>query len=674
MGKPPEAGAATAGAGPQAFDWWMACLGDLVWPAEGLGPWDPDRAPVMAAAQLRRLLAAARRPAQRNRLRRIMGQAPQATSSRPSPRPAARAWLAESLLDKDARRAFSLLQGLPGPRAALYRGAALMKLKRWREAADAFVLAEGSAGGAASALPALLAGAAWLRAGSPQGALQALARSQAGGCDEAALHWLTAYALQRLGRQAEAGCSVERAMHLFSELALDPLLGAALRRENQPGLPPSRRTLSLLAAIRRGPTAAWALVQRAESLRSPAFSLYAEAAPLLRRAARLAPRSPWVWAYLGRGLDSVGDPQGAKRALDRAAALAPTSGWIRAWRGSWLMRHGLARQAVPELKRAVVLIPDYPFARAWLGGALRRTGRLDAAAAELELGSRREPCYEWTFAELFQLRRRRKDWAAAAAMLTQAYEHDMKFTWARRDDPESCRRALKELDGALRSRPGLPLLRAWRDWIRLGLGAVGAVKAGRREPAFVHAVAAESEERQGRLERALPYYDRAVALAPCAAYLGARGCLLVVLGRPRAALADLRRAVALNGTEARFQCALGTALLETRQPRAAIEAFDRALGLDPRFCEALAKRADAWAVLGKPVPARRDLTRARRLRPDCPWAALAAARLATDDVRACAEFLKVVERGGELPPRLLAAVRRRMGGAARRALRSLRRA
>jgi len=614
----------------------MDSLPDLIWPAEGLGRWDPRAARALRREELLRLLARERNPATRARLRRILGEpvAPGEFGSE-------RAWRAESLLETEPARALKLLHGLPGPAAALYRGAALMGLKRWKAAAAA--LRE-----TPTALAALLSGAALLRAGAPEDALDALRLCEKRGGDEAALHWLRAYACDRLGRAAQTRASVERAMLRFSELAFDPLLGPALSRENLRGgrcRPPTARTLTLLGARRAGVAAAWADVTRAETLRAPQFSRYADAVPLLRRAARRSPSSPWAWAYLGRGLDGVGDHDGAKRALDRAAALAPSCGWIRAWRGSWLLRRRRAA-ALPELARAAALFPGYPFARAWLGGALRRAGKLSRAAAELELAARLEPGYEWTFAELFQVRRLQGNWEDAAAMVTQAYEREMKFTWARRGDPEACERAVAELAAALASRPRLALLRAWRAWLLLGLGRTEealreARAAAKNGPAFAHSVAAEAEERSGRPERALAHHRRAVALRPCAAYLGARGVLLQRLGRSDEALRDLRGAVERNGTVAPFQCALGAALLKLGRPRAALDAFDRALGLDPGFKEALARRA------------------------------LAASKLAAGDVAACAELLKAVDLGSELPPDELAAARKRMDFLARRALKGL---
>ncbi len=124
-----------------------------------------------------------------------------------------------------------------------------------------------------------------------------------------------------------------------------------------------------------------------------------------------------------------------------------------------------------------------------------------------------------------------------------------------------------------------------------------------------------------------------------------------------------------NGTVARFQCKLGAALLATGGAAEARAAFDR--WLSGSAWSALAGRAEAYRRLGRRAEALRDVASARALRPECPWTALAASRLANDDVAACAELLKAVERGGELPPGALAEARRRMGRLARRARRRL---
>src|SRR3989338_4423267 len=198
---------------PRRWDWWMASLPDLVWPAEGLGRWEPKAPRALDREALRLCLLREKKPAARRRLRRILGESPaQAARGRSrsrSPKEAdARAWLAEELIEDDPARALRLLKGSSGARPSLYRGAALMGLKRWKEAAAAL-------GEAPSAISSLLAAAALLRAGAPAAALAALRRSESFGGDASALHWLRAYALQKLGRVRESRLSVEQAMLRF---------------------------------------------------------------------------------------------------------------------------------------------------------------------------------------------------------------------------------------------------------------------------------------------------------------------------------------------------------------------------------------------------------------------------------------------------------------------------
>lgn len=672
------------------WDWWIESLPDLVWPAMGLGQFDPRGARARewrGLAELehalrdrpRAALRDASRLALRGRLRRIMGlegagEDLDLSLRRDGDCSQAKTWRAETCLHSDPQLSLRLLAGLQGFAPSLYRGAALFRLRRYRQAAESFQLSA-RAPAAHAGLAWLLKAAAHLRLGEPQEAVLSLERSSRQGANCAALHWLKAYARHASGEPASARRSVEAALNLFPELTLEPFLGRALERENRPGETASAKTLSLLRSARRGPYRVWAAVQSAEDLRSPAFSRYRQAAELLRQAAREAKDSAWVHAYLGRGLESIGDSAGARRALDRAVRLKPRCAWIRAWRGQWLMRHGDAG-ALGELRKTASECPDYPFARAWLGGALRRAGRLSSAAGELETAIRMEPGYEWSHAELFQVRRQQKRWDEAARQVTEAFERDRKFVWAKRGDPESLREALRELDTAVKTRPARPLLQAWRAWVLLGLGAwreARQVLASLRgeKTAFFHFVRSEYWQSQGRLDRSQRSLSRAVALRRAPVYLGARGVELYRMGRLRGARAHLEESAASDGTSARDLCVLGAVLVELKRPERAVEALDKALGLDPHYAEALAHRAAASLVRGRPKAARRDLSRARGIRADCPWSALVAARLAPSPLSACRELLAAVERGAELPPRILQRARLDLKASALKARRLL---
>ena len=117
--------------------------------------------------------------------------------------------------------------------------------------------------------------------------------------------------------------------------------------------------------LRRRPRAAWALALRGDLKRFPEINDFSGALADLEAAARLSPRSGWIWAHLSRARIFQGDAAGAGDAMDRAVRAAPGCGWIRAWRGELRRRAGRPREALADLEAAVRLSPDYEMAYAW---------------------------------------------------------------------------------------------------------------------------------------------------------------------------------------------------------------------------------------------------------------------------------------------------------------------
>lgn len=650
-----------------AWNGWIEVLPDLVSPAEGLGRLDPMAARALRYGELQELLAeteaglersrSAQGFALRGRVRRLLGlpgsgsDLGRALRLDPGCREA-RAWRAELWSAQRPEEAARRQGSAPDPAADVYRAAALGRLGRWRRAAR--VLTE-AVRGPEDSLPRLLLGLALLRSGRPQEALTELDRAS-GELELAAVHWLRASACWSVGDSAGMRAGVDSAMRLFSELdSMEPLLGSALRADSANRIP-SERTLRLLGrAIKRltGPAKAWALVVRAETFRRPQFLEYEQAVALLKEAAALEPGAGWIQAYLGRALEHAGDAAGALEAFDRAVTLEPGCGWSRAWRGQ-LRRRRQDPGALPDLDLAARLAPEYPFVHAWRGGALRTAGRLEEAVRELELAIRLEPMYEWSYAELSLALKDQGRYPEAARFLAEAHEREPKFVWARRDDAGACGEALAELDRALTLHPGDPFLRAWRAWLRIGGQPAAAAQdlASARDCAFEVYVRAEAEAASGRNARAMRLLDRAVGLKAAAAYLGARGILRWRTGDLRGAVKDLERAVRGNDTTARFWCALGAAWSELGSMPRALRAFDRALGLDPNFPEALAQRAEVWRSKGNSRRARKDLARSLALRPDSPWAAVVRARIERDPASAAEALAQAMDRREELPRRL----------------------
>ncbi|MDX6769351.1 MAG: tetratricopeptide repeat protein [Elusimicrobiota bacterium] len=456
---------------------------------------------------------------------------------------------------------------------------------------------------------ALAAAARALKAGKARAALEALADAP----DCAASRWLKAYALERLARRAEADAAAHAAMELFSELAPEPLLGAAVLRESA-RVEVGPRTLAVLAPALRGPRAVWALALRAETLREPRFNRYAEAAADLRRAARLAPSRGWVWAHLGRALDGVGDAAGAEKALDRAVSLSPASGWIRAWRGQF---RSLRRRpgALEDLDAAVALDPSYPFSHAWRGGALRAAGRPAEAEAALRVSLGLLPCYEWTHAELFRTLKAMGRLPEAAAAAVGAHERDPKYAWCRRDDADARGAALAELSRARRRSPRDPYLKAWEAWCRLGgrdvAGALRALgKPSLREPAFLLAVRGEAALLSGDARSAVRLLSTASKLRSVSPYLGSLGLARLEAGDARGAAKALAEAISRNGATAPYLKGLAGAQAALGRFALARETAQRALGLDARDAELQARLAEILYLSGRAGEALEWLARA----------------------------------------------------------------
>jgi Flp pilus assembly protein TadD len=445
------------------------------------------------------------------------------------------------------------------------------------------------------------AGRAW-KARRCAATLKAADAAVAAGLDCAAAHWLRAYALDKLGRKQDADEAAHRAMELFSELVPQPLLGEAAAREaERREVGPS--TLAVLtAAVNAGKRPLWALVQRAETLREPAFNRYPEAVADLRRAVRLAPERGWVWAHLARALDGAGDEAGAADALDKAIALSPRSGWVHAWRGQFRVRRRRPG-AAEDFETALALDPSYPFTRAWRGGFLRLSGRHAEAEKELRVAIELLPCYEYSHQELF-LAIKAQGRPEAAAIAADAHEHDPKRGWCRREDPVEREAALAELAKARAAAPRDAHLKAWEAWTLLGGPDAGRAAAvlgapAKDEPAFLLAVRGEAALRAGDAKAASRHYAAAVAKKRAVPYLGGRGLARLAAGDAKGAAADLAEAVRRYAPVAPFIKGLAGAQSVLGRHAAALASIERALRLVPRDAEGRARKAEILYRAGR---------------------------------------------------------------------------
>ena len=122
----------------------------------------------------------------------------------------------------------------------------------------------------------------------------------------------------------------------------------------------------------------------------------------------------------------------------------------------------------------------------------------------------------------------------------------------------------------------------------------------------------------GHHEGALAFYGRAIELAPD--YFDAlfnRGCLQFALNRLDLAAADFAQAVALEPGDAGAKSNLGAALYQGGKLAEAVDMLQKALALDPALVEAELNLGSALRRLGRDDEAHDAFMRAALLKPDC---------------------------------------------------------
>ncbi len=125
------------------------------------------------------------------------------------------------------------------------------------------------------------------------------------------------------------------------------------------------------------------------------------------------------------------------------------------------------------------------------------------------------------------------------------------------------------------------------------------------------------QHRAGQLAEAESSYRQVLAVMPRHAdSLHLLGLIARQEGRVDAALALVRRAIAINGAAAPFHCTLGNVLLEKRQVGDALACFRRAIGLDPLLVEAQVNLGCALSEAGRLDDAMRHFRLALAVKPD----------------------------------------------------------
>lgn len=320
--------------------------------------------------------------------------------------------------------------------------------------------------------------------------------------------------------------------------------------------------------------------ERAELKRLPRLCRYEEALEDYAKAVALEPRRAWLRAVLGRARNNLSGGSAGLADFDAAIRLSPRAGWIRAWRGALLARLGKCRPALADFAAAEKLMPWYSFTYAWRGALRNRLGEFAAAERDLDIALRLDPTYNFSVYERFRARRGLGDHEGALSDLNAAFAADPKCVW---DGDDSV------LDAAVKARPHLAWLHAWRGFRRL---------------------------RDGRAAEAVRDLDRALAREPGNALLLAwRGRALHAAGKTARALSDLTRAARLRPD----LWAVHSALAELRESRGetlgALRSITAAARLAPTTVSFLLAKARLESALGRVPAALATADRALQLSP-----------------------------------------------------------
>ncbi len=357
------------------------------------------------------------------------------------------------------------------------------------------------------------------------------------------------------------------------------------------------RRLELAAALAPG----WAWPRAVRGICRWYQAEFRGAAEDFARAWELDPQCELHGLFLARAKSDLRDRSMAAD-LGRCVRLAARrpawqKGFALSWRGRALFVLRRDRAALADLRRAVRLLPDYDRGPSWLGISYMEQGRETAALPLLRRARELNPYYPTTLYPLARACMRRSLWSEAGGALKAAAAIDRAGVWVEHRISQShpnpaARRSLDDLDFFLAHRPRAAWAWAWRGQTELILQ---------------------------NYRRAGADLDRALALRPSDSWARLwRGEARRRLGYCRAAMPDFAAVIRARGLSWAW-AGLGYCRLYLGRPRAALEDLERALELQPRSAEALCWRAEALSALGRARDAAADWARALELRPHDHW-------------------------------------------------------
>ena len=319
-------------------------------------------------------------------------------------------------------------------------------------------------------------------------------------------------------------------------------------------------------ALARNPADIHAMILKARLLH--ATRRFDQALPCFESALAAEPHLAEIWNERGALLSDMGRPEAALESYDRAVAAQPDMAGAFYNRGNALRDLKREEEALASYDRAIALKAD--FFQAWnnRGSALEALGRHDEAVASFDkvLAIHAGVAETWNNRGI-----------ALAALGRQ---------------PE----ALDSYDRALKLNANFA--QAWDNRGSL-------------------------LRQMGRADEAVASHDKALALEPGRAETWFnRGNVLREQRRLEESLGSYEQALAINPGDPHAWTNRGIVLRDLKRIPEALASYSKALEINPDYVETLCSRGiAAWVENHDYETALRDLERAVRLDPDCPYAA-----------------------------------------------------
>lgn len=275
----------------------------------------------------------------------------------------------------------------------------------------------------------------------------------------------------------------------------------------------------------------------------------------------------------GRGYHNTKRLQLAKADYDTALKLTPENGELLVSRSNIAFRFGQPREGLEFIQRALEIDPSNGHALRTVGALNQDAGAPDEAIHYFNRALEVDP--QDAYALLFR---------------SDAYVNTRRYA-----------EALKDADALVAIAPDAINRQGYldSDGNRLDFHVIALEKR-----AALYETLGQSDKAEQDLAAAVNYKSSAVSFAARGKYLAYKP------GREQDALADLQKAAELGSDDSRAFYAEGMTYLHLHQPEKALEAFDKAVKLDPDFAYALRMRGRMHRELGETDLALADMKNA----------------------------------------------------------------